>query len=93
MQLSDYGMSRARGYLSAFEIDEIALPGPLDPIVEVAEHLSGLITSGQVRHWLDRLPDPQIENWAASAPVSWSRPMSGARPKRPPRCPLTSPAR
>lgn len=68
MQLSDYGMSRTRGYLSAFEIDEITLPSQFDPIVEAAEKLSGLITSGQVRHWLDRLPDPKIEDWAASAP-------------------------
>jgi indoleamine 2,3-dioxygenase len=68
MQLSDYGLSRERGFLSAFEIDEISLPRQFDAIVEAAEKLSGLITSGQVRHWLDRLPDPDIEDWALTAP-------------------------
>lgn len=68
MQLSDYGLSRERGYLSHFEFDAIPLTSQFDPIVEAAENLSGLITSGQVRHWLDRLPDPQIADWAQTAP-------------------------
>jgi indoleamine 2,3-dioxygenase len=68
MQLSDYGLSRERGYLSAFEIDEVTLPAQFNPIVAAAEKLSGLITSGQVRHWLERLPDPQIADWAKDAP-------------------------
>ncbi|MFM5885041.1 MAG: hypothetical protein ACKOQ3_06915 [Novosphingobium sp.] len=68
MKLGDYGLSRERGYLAAFEIDEIALPDQFAPIIAAAETLSGLITSGQVRRWLDRLPDPQIEDWAMTAP-------------------------
>ena len=68
MQLKDYGLTRERGFLSAFEIDEITLPARFDPVVTAAERLSGLITSGRVRHWLDRLPDPAIADWATSAP-------------------------
>jgi indoleamine 2,3-dioxygenase len=68
MHLSDYGLSRERGFLSAFEVDEITLPTQLDPVVEAAEMLSGLITSGRVRHWLDRLPDPDIGEWAQKVP-------------------------
>ena len=68
MKLSDYGMSRDRGYLSAFEIDEITLPAQFDPIVEAAERLSGLISSTRLRHYLDKLPDPQIAGWAAESP-------------------------
>ncbi|WP_338466080.1 indoleamine 2,3-dioxygenase [Novosphingobium sp. ZN18A2] len=67
MELSDYGLSRTRGYLSHFEIDEIALPEILDPHVEAAERLSGLLTSGRVRTWLEALPDPAIEGWAREA--------------------------
>lgn len=67
MELSDYGLSRSRGFLSHYEIDEIALPAAFDSIVAAAEDLSALLTSGRVRHWLDRLPDPQIEEWAAAA--------------------------
>lgn len=68
MQLSDYGLSRERGYLSHFEIDEIALPDRFDPNIEAAERLSGLLTSGRVRTWLEALPDPVIEDWAREAP-------------------------
>ncbi len=68
MKLSDYGLSRERGFLSTFEIDEITLPAQFAPTVEAAQKLSGLITSGQVRHWLERLPDPQIADWAKAAP-------------------------
>ena len=68
MQLSDYGLSRERGYLSAFEIDEVTLPAQFAPIIAAAERLSGLITSGQVRHWLARLPDPKIVDWVKDAP-------------------------
>ena len=68
MQLSDYGLSRARGFLSHYEIDEIALPSMLGPAVEAAGKLSDLLTSGRVRHWLDRLDDPGLEDWANEAP-------------------------
>ncbi len=68
MKLSDYGMSRERGYLAAFELDEVKLPAQLDPIVEAAERLSGLISSTRLRHFLGKLPDPQIEDWAIDAP-------------------------
>lgn len=67
MELSDYGMSRERGYLSPYEIDAIELPEQFDPILEAASNLSALLTTGRVRHWLDALPDPQIADWAQSA--------------------------
>lgn len=68
MKLEDYGLSRERGFLSAFEIDEVTLPARLDPIVDAAARLSGLITSGRVRHWLDALPDPELADWSQTAP-------------------------
>ncbi len=36
-------------------------------MVEAADNLSGLLTTGRVRHWLDALPDPQIQDWAKDA--------------------------
>ncbi len=68
MKLSDYGLSRERGYLSTFELDEVTLPAQFDPIVEAAERLASLISSTHLRHFLDRLPEPQIEGWVAEAP-------------------------
>ena len=46
MQLQDYGMSRERGFLSSFEVDEVFLPTRFDPILDATDNLSGLITSG-----------------------------------------------
>ena len=73
MHLSDYGMSRDRGYLSHYEIDEVALPALLAPAREVAGQLSDLLTSGRVRHWLSRLDDPGLEEWARYAPEAQVR--------------------
>lgn len=68
MKLQDYGLSRARGFLAAFELDEIVLPESFAPVLEAAENLTGLISSTRLRHWLNRLPDPVLEDWAATAP-------------------------
>ena len=67
MELSDYGMSRERGFLSHYEIDEIALPALFDEVKEAAGNLSGLLSTGRVRHWLDRLADPGLDEWAQEA--------------------------
>jgi len=67
MQLADYGMSRERGFLSHYEIDDVFLSTRFDPVLDAADRLSGLITSGRVRHWLDRLPDPGLEEWVQRA--------------------------
>ncbi|MBX7515208.1 indoleamine 2,3-dioxygenase [Qipengyuania sp. GH38] len=68
MELKDYGMSRERGYLSHYEIDEITLPEQFGPIVKAAGILSALLTSGRARHFLDALPDPEISAWVQTAP-------------------------
>lgn len=68
MELDTYGLSRARGFLSHFEIDEISLPSQFAAVTEAAAKLSGLLSSGRVRHWLDQVPDPQIGDWARETP-------------------------
>ena len=68
MQLSDYGLSRERGFLSHYEIDAINLPAELGSVVEAGDKLSDLLTSGRVRYWLDQLDDPVLEAWAREAP-------------------------
>jgi indoleamine 2,3-dioxygenase len=67
MQLSDYGLSRTRGFLSHYEIDEIALPSQFDAVKQAADDLSDLLTSGRVRHWLEQLADPVLADWAREA--------------------------
>lgn len=68
MELSEYGMSRERGYLSHYEIDQIELPEFFDPVLEAASNLSALITTGRIRHWLDQLPELDLSFWASTAP-------------------------
>ena len=67
MQLSDYGLSRERGFLSQYEIDAIALPSMFDEVKQAACDLSDLLTSGRVRHWLEQLADPGLESWSREA--------------------------
>lgn len=54
--LSHYGITAERGFLSEFEIDDIQLPDDFAPIVDAAQQLPDLLTTGRVRHWLKRLP-------------------------------------
>src|SRR6187399_3509379 len=75
MRLSDYGMSRERGFLSPYEIDEVFLPTWFDPVVDTAERLTDLLSTGRVRHWLERLPEPEIAKWALAAPEEQVRTM------------------
>lgn len=65
--LAHYGLSGDRGYLSPAEIDEIALPADFAEVEAAAAKLSGLVTTGRVRHWLDRLPVPDMKAFLASA--------------------------
>ena len=67
MQLSDYGLSRTRGFLSQHEVDEIALPSMFADVVAAAGQLSALLTTGRVRHWLGQIGDPGLEDWAREA--------------------------
>jgi indoleamine 2,3-dioxygenase len=68
MELSDYGMSRQRGFLSHYEIDQVELPDVFDPVLEAASNLSALITTGRVRHWLNALPELDLSDWVCTAP-------------------------
>ena len=75
MQLSDYGMSRERGFLSPYEIDEVFLPTRFDEVVSTAERLTDLLSTGRVRHWLDALPTPEVDFWVKKAPEEQVRTM------------------
>ena len=75
MQLSDYGMSRERGFLSPYEIDEVFLPTRFESVVDTAERLSDLLSTGRVRHWLAKLPEPNIADWVLDAPEEQVRTM------------------
>lgn len=68
MELKDYGLSRERGYLSHYEIEDISLPSQFAAVTQAAGNLSGLLTTGRARHWLEQLDDPGLEDWAKESP-------------------------
>ncbi|TPG39697.1 indoleamine 2,3-dioxygenase [Sphingomonas koreensis] len=65
--LSHYGLSADRGFLSQHEIDAIALPGDFAEVEAAAALLPDLLTTGRVRHWLDKLPTPDVAGFIAHA--------------------------
>ena len=67
MKLEDFGLSAERGYLSTHEIDAIELPQGFDEMLDAAASLSGLITSGRVRHFLKQVGHPDMATFLASA--------------------------
>lgn len=71
--LSHYGLTAERGFLSAFEADETVLPPLLDPILAAARDLSGLLTTGRVRHWLNALPFLDLHEFIAGADAAQLR--------------------
>jgi len=65
--LAHYGLSGERGYLSQAEIDEITLPADFAEVESAAASLSGLVTTGRIRHWLKDLPVPDMDEFLGSA--------------------------
>src|SRR3546814_15257424 len=65
--LAHYGLAADRGFLSQREIDEVALPADFAEVEAAGLLLPDLPTTGRVRHWLDRLPTPDIERFLAPA--------------------------
>lgn len=67
MKLEDFGLTAERGFLSTYEIDGIELPAGFDEMLDAAASLSGLITSGRVRHFLRQVGHPDMASFLASA--------------------------
>ena len=70
VDLARYEISSERGYLSRFEADEVALPSMFGAVIQAADQLSGLLTTGRVRHWLDQLPEIDVTDFARDADES-----------------------
>ena len=65
--LGHYGLARDRGFLSAVEIDDVLLPDDFAEVEDAAAILSGLVTTGRVRHWLNALPMPDVHAFITTA--------------------------
>ncbi len=56
-QLSDFGMTGTRGFLTNHDLQKMQLPPAFDEITNAGQHLSGTLTSGRVRTFLNQLPE------------------------------------
>lgn len=65
--LDHYGLSASHGFLAPREIDDIALPPDFDAVEDAAAMLPDYLATGRVRHWLARLPLPDLAPFIASA--------------------------
>ncbi|MBU0800707.1 MAG: indoleamine 2,3-dioxygenase, partial [Alphaproteobacteria bacterium] len=56
LKIEDYDISAERGYLAPYEMGDVKLPAVFAPIVEAGRMLSGFMTTGRCRYYLDQLP-------------------------------------
>lgn len=68
LAIADYAISAQRGFLCAFDVTDIQLPGDLAPIVEAARDLPRLLPTGRIRSHLTPLPLLDLTSFCADAP-------------------------
>lgn len=57
MNLKDYDITPERGYLTSYDMGGVTLPAAFDAIVAAGGILSGIMTTGRCRTFLDALPE------------------------------------
>lgn len=57
LNLKDYDVTPERGFLTPHDMGAVKLPADFDPIIRAGARLSGYLTSGQCRKFLDALPE------------------------------------
>ncbi|MBI1359420.1 MAG: indoleamine 2,3-dioxygenase [Alphaproteobacteria bacterium] len=67
LNLSDYDISKERGYLCAYDAASVTLPSLLAPAVEAAQALPRTLLTGRVRRFLSALPVPDLAGFCAEA--------------------------
>ncbi len=61
LSLQDYDITAARGFLTPHDMGAVDLPDVFAPIIEAGDNLSGLMTSGRLRHFLNMLPEIDMD--------------------------------
>jgi indoleamine 2,3-dioxygenase len=56
MKIEDFDITAERGFLTPHDMGAVKLPSVFDPIVEAGRKLSGYMTTGRCRYFLDQLP-------------------------------------
>jgi indoleamine 2,3-dioxygenase len=57
LNIKDYDITAERGFLTPYDMDTVRLPPVFRPVQEAGKKLSDYMTSGRVRHFLDKLPE------------------------------------
>lgn len=57
LRIEDFDVSADRGFLTPYDMDKVALPDVFAPVIEAGKMLSGYISSGRARHFLDQVPE------------------------------------
>lgn len=64
LELSDYDMSKERGYLCQFDANDVELSGVMREVSDVAMKLPQILPTGRVRHILNKnLPDTDLSKF------------------------------
>jgi indoleamine 2,3-dioxygenase len=61
LNINDYDITADRGYLTPYNMAEVALPTVFEPIVNAGKALSDYMTSGRARYFLDQLPEIDMD--------------------------------
>lgn len=61
LNLQDYDITAARGFLTPHDMGAAELPDVFADITEAGDNLSALMSSGRLRHFLDQLPEIDMD--------------------------------
>lgn len=61
LNLSDYDITPERGFLTPHDMNQVRLPAAFDEIVNARRMMSGWITSGRCRSFMNQLPEVDMD--------------------------------
>jgi indoleamine 2,3-dioxygenase len=66
--IANHAVTEQRGFLCAYEVADIELPGGFAPIVEAARSLPRLLLTDRIRPHLEQLPQLDLDSFCSDAP-------------------------
>lgn len=61
LEIQEYDITAERGFLTPHDMGNVKLPDVFKPIEDAGNNLSGLLTSGRLRTFLDKLPEIDMD--------------------------------
>jgi indoleamine 2,3-dioxygenase len=66
--IADHAITEQRGFLCAYDVADIGLPGEFGPVVEAARDLPRTLLTGRIRRHLEQLPRLKLDSFCPDAP-------------------------